>query len=384
VRIVIDARPALDPRRTGVGRYTRQLIRHLPFADPSSEIVAWYLHAKGLFRHHRFFDDGAANLTERASRFPARVFEPVASRVGMPKVEWLTGPFDAVIGTNFLPPATASEGAVLVVHDLAFERFPETAPQIDARWRRRFDRWLKRCSAVIVPSASTRDDLMSMHRVPEARVHVVHHGIEPFSTPKAEKIMKTKRRFHIDGPYVFFLGGIEPRKNLHALVEAFSRVATDDAGLVIAGGPVRWIPQAEVRLREMVAELPEGVRRRIVFTGYVADEHANALMAGAEVLAYPSLYEGFGFPVLEAMSAGVPVLTSDASSLLEVAGDAAVLVDPHDTEAITDGLRRLLRDEELRARLRAAGLERVRAFTWPETARRTAEVLHGGRPSSHG
>jgi glycosyltransferase involved in cell wall biosynthesis len=383
LRIVNDARPAHDPRRTGVGRYSRQLIRHLPFADPSSEIVAWYLHAKGLFRHHRFFDDGAANLTERASRFPARVFEPVASRVGMPKVEWLTGPFDAVIGTNFLPPATASEGVVLVVHDLAFERFPETAPQIDARWRRRFDRWLKRCSAVIVPSAATRDDLMSVHRVPEARVHVVHHGIEPFAAPGADAVAATKRRFHIDGPYALFLGGIEPRKNLGALVEAFSRVPTD-AWLVIAGGPVRWIPQSEARLRQSVSTFPSDVRERIVFTGYVSDERTTALMAGAELLAYPSLYEGFGFPVLEAMSAGIPVLTSDASSLPEVAGDAAVLVDPHDTDAIADGVRRLLEDEELRARLRAAGLERVRAFTWPETARRTAEVLHGGSPSSHG
>jgi glycosyltransferase involved in cell wall biosynthesis len=383
VRIVIDARPALDPRRTGVGRYTRQLIRHLPFADPSSEIVAWYLHAKGLFRHRRFFDDGAANLTERASRFPARVFEPVASRLTVPKVEWLTGPFDSIIGTNFLPPATSSDGAVLVVHDLAFERFPETAPQIDARWRRRFDRWLKRCSAVIVPSASTRDDLLSMHRIPEARVHVVHHGIEPFATPSADAIAKTKRRFRIDGPHILFLGGIEPRKNLGALVEAFARVPTD-AWLVIAGGPTRWIPQAEVRLRETVAALPGGVRERLVLTGYVTDAQANALMAGAELLAYPSLFEGFGFPVLEAMSAGVPVLTSDASSLPEVVGDAAVLVDPHDTDAIADGMRRLLEDDRLRSRVRAAGLERVRSFTWPETARRTVEVLHGGAPSSHG
>ena len=383
MRIVIDARPALDPRRTGVGRYTRQLIRHLPFADPSSEVVAWYLHAKGLFRHHRFFDDGAGNLTERASRFPARVFEPVASRIAMPKVEWLTGPFDTVIGTNFLPPATASDGAVLVVHDLAFERFPHTAPQIDARWRRRFDRWLKRCSAVIVPSTATKGDLLSMHRVPEARVHVVHHGIEPFATPDADAIAATKRRFHIDGPYAMFLGGIEPRKNLGALVEAFSRVPID-AQLVIAGGPVRWIPQAASRLRATVAALPADVRERIVLTGYVTEQHATGLMAGAELLAYPSLYEGFGFPVLEAMAAGVPVLTSDASSLPEVAGDAALLIDPHDTDAISEGLRRLFEDDRLRSRLRAAGLERARAFTWPETARRTAEVLHGGAPTSHG
>lgn len=373
MRIAIDARPALDPRRTGVGHYTRQMIRHLPDADPLPEYVAWYLHAKGLFTRRRFFQGIAPNLTERASRFPARVFQPLSWRLGVPRLEWLLG-FDALLATNFLPPATKSRGVVLVVHDLAFERFPETAPQIDRRWRRRFARWLRRSAGVIVPSESARADLLAGRDVDASRVHVIPHGVEPFPDVPPTEVDRVRARFGIGGRYALFVGGIEPRKNLEGLVEAFGTADTD-AWLVVAGGPVSWIPEAERRLRAAVAALPESVGRRVVLTGYVSEADKRALLSGAEALAYPSLYEGFGFPVLEAFAAGVPVLTSNAASLPEVAGSAALLVDPDDPEAIRRELERLLADPGLRDGLRRAGLERVRRFTWEETALRTAEVL---------
>lgn len=374
MRIAIDARPALDRTRTGVGHYARQMIRHLPAVDPLPEYVAWYLHARGLLRRRRFFGGVAPNLSEHASRFPARVFQPVSWRLGVPRLEWLGLDFDALLATNFLPPATRSRGVVLVVHDLAYERFPETAPQMDARWRRSLRRWLGRCAAVIVPSESTRADLLGHHEVDAARVHAIAHGVEPFAPPGQAEVERVRRRFAIGGPYALFVGGIEPRKNLHGLLEAFRRVHAN-AWLVVAGGRVNWIPGETGRLETAVASLPREVRSRIVMTGYVSDADKRALLAGAEVLAYPSLYEGFGFPVLEAFSAGVPVLTSNTSSLPEVAGDAAVLVDPRDPGGIADGLDRLLADEGLRARLRDSGSERARSFTWDEAARRTAQVL---------
>lgn len=375
MRIAIDARPALDARRTGVGHYARQIVRHLPVADPVPEYVAWYLHARGVFRRRRFFEGIASNLAEHPSRFPARVFQPVSWRLGVPRLEWLGVRFDALLATNFLPPPTASAGVVLVVHDLAYERFPETAPQMDARWRRRFHRWLGRSAAVIVPSKSARRDLLERHdEVDPSRVHPIAHGAEPFAPPPRPEIDRLRERFGIGGRYALFLGGIEPRKNLHGLVEAFRRADTD-AWLVLAGGRTNWIPGEADRLSARVAALPERVRRRVVLTGYLSDRDRDALLAGAEVLAYPSLYEGFGFPVLEAFAAGVPVLTSTASSLPEVAGDAALLVGPHDPGAIAHGLERLLGDDGLREGLRRAGRERVRTFTWAETARRTAEVL---------
>lgn len=385
MRAVIDARPALDPRRTGVGHYTQQLIRHLPHADPDSEYVAWYLHARGLLRPRSFFAGvKAPNLSEKAARFPARVFGPMSSRLGVPRVEW-SAEFDVLLATNFLPPATRSPGVVMVVHDLAYERLPETAPHMDDRWRRRFDGWLRRAAGVLVPSNSTKRDLLDAHPIDEDKVHVTPLGVDmaAFAPAPPEAVDAVRRKYGIDQPYALFVGGLEPRKNLEALVRAFAMTAPGTR-LVIAGGPVRWDPRASDRLEASVADLESAARARIVRTGYVSDREKVALMTGAELLAYPSLYEGFGFPVLEGFAAGLPVLTSNVSSLPEVAGDAAVAVDPHDLEAIAAGIEQLFGDADLRAMLSAAGLTRASRFTWEATARCTADALHAAREVARG
>jgi glycosyltransferase involved in cell wall biosynthesis len=361
-----------------VGQYARQLIRHLPFADPDDEYVAWYLHARGLLRPRRFFSDvHARNLTEKASRFPARVFQPASYRLGIPRVEWLVD-FDLFVATNFLAPATAhADRVVPIVHDLAFQHFPESAPHIDERWRRRFAATLAESPAIIVPSVSAADDLRDTFGAADDRVHVVHHGVdaEAFAPVQEATIDAVRRRHGIPGPYVLFVGGIEPRKNLEHLVKAFAKSDARQLSLVLAGGPVRWFPEATEHLDATIELLPEGVRDRIVRTGYVSEHDKVALLSGATVLAYPSHYEGFGFPVLEGFAAGVPVLTSNVSSLAEVAGEAAVLVDPADIDAIAAALSEMVADEDLRAVLSAAGVARASRFTWEATARATAIVL---------
>ncbi|MBI3648719.1 MAG: glycosyltransferase family 4 protein [Actinobacteria bacterium] len=376
---MVDARPALDPRRTGVGHYALEILRHLPAADPDNRYVAWYLHARGLLRPRRFFAGVGPNLTERASRLPARVFQPVSWRLQLPRVEWLAGEFDLLLATNFVPPPTASRGVVMVVHDLAFRLFPETAPHHDARWHRRFEEALARAALLIVPSASTERDLCGRYPVAD-RVVAIHHGVDAheFRPASSEDVARVRRAFGIDGPYALFVGGLEPRKNLEALVRAFASVPAP-ARLVIAGGPVRWDPGAADRLDAAIAGLPPPVGERVVRAGYVSEPDKAALLSGATVLAYPSLYEGFGFPVLEGFAAGVPVLTSSVSSLPEVAGDAAVLVDPRDADAIGAELARLFEDEDLRNVLRAAGHARVAGFTWEATARATADALRRAR-----
>ena len=171
------------------------------------------------------------------------------------------------------------------------------------------------------------------------------------------------------------MGGIEPRKNLPRVVEAFATLG-EDVALVIAGGSVHWNPEGRDLLRQALETLPADVRRRISLTGYVSDPQKVALLADAVALVYPSLYEGFGLPVAEALASGTPVLTSNVSSLPEVTGEDAVLVDPDDVEAIAEGMRRLLGDEGLRRRLSQAGPRRAARFTWEETARSTAAALH--------
>ena len=374
MRVVLDARPALDPIGTGVTHYTRRIVEHLPRADPSSDFVAWYLHARGLFRSRTFFDDAGPNLVERPSRFPARIFQPLSWRIGFPRVDRLVGGFDLFVATNFLPPPTGSPGKIVqVVHDLAFDAFPETAPHIDPRWRRRFRSMLEEAAGAIVPSAAVADDLVAGYPIGMDRVHVVHHGVDPFEPSTPDEVRRVPAALGIEGRSVLFVGGIEKRKNIVNLVRAFGR-AVEPATLVIAGGAVRWDPRAGADVDAAISALPKG--RRVVRAGRVSERDKRALLSVASVLAYPSLAEGFGFPVLEGFAAGVPVLTSNVSSLPEVAGGAALLVDPSDPDAIAEGLDRLLSDEALRPALVRAGRERVALFTWDACARGTADVLH--------
>jgi glycosyltransferase involved in cell wall biosynthesis len=382
VRFLVDARPALDPRRTGVGHYAANVVRHLPGAAPDDEIVAWYLDVRGVVRRGPRFP-GVARLTERATRLPTRFFQPFSWRTGLPRVEWLAGRSDAILASNFLPPPTRISGVVPVVHDLAFDLYPETAPHVDRRWRERFARQLESAPRVIVPSGATRDDLVKLHEVDPARIDVIHHGTDAHAFRRAPDGLVDEVRGHygIEGPYVLFLGGLEPRKNLEALVRAFGK-ASVDVSLVIAGGKVRWFPEAADEVEKAIEDMPVAVRARIVRTGYLRRKEKLALLSGAQVLAYPSLYEGFGLPVLEAFAASIPVLTSNLSSLPEVAGDAAMLIDPHDPAAMAEGLEQLCHDEDLRRVLTAAGTARVASFTWDRTARATADTLRRAAEAS--
>jgi glycosyltransferase involved in cell wall biosynthesis len=238
---------------------------------------------------------------------------------------------------------------------------------------------LNAAPGVIVPTEAVRQDVIVFApSIDPDRVHVVHHGVEQsaFTAAPQPVIDDVRRRFGIGGRYALFIGGIEPRKNLVALVRAFGSTADRETWLVMAGGAVNWFPEAPLEVDAAVAALPPEARARVVRTGYISDPDRVALLSGADLLAYPSLAEGFGFPILEAFAANVPVLTSNTSSLPEVAGDAAVLVDPADTASIAAGLDELFADADLRAMLRAKGLARVTGFTWERCAKATAEALH--------
>ena len=379
MRVTIDARAAVFPERTGVGTYVRQMLRWLPRVDPEDRFTAWYLNARGLLGGPRRFlrEVEAGNLRERWVPIPARWFETASERWELPRLEWLTR-FDVLFAPNFVPPPTGTGRLVLTVHDLAFKRFPETAPQTTRWWLRRLDRAVARAARILVPSEATRRDLTELLGVDPGRVAVTPLAVDPavYRPAPAAEVERVRRVFGLAGPFILFVGGIEPRKNLARLVESFGRLPADlDVGLVLAGGGVAWNPEGRGELDAALRSLPDPIAARVVRTGYVDEADKVALLTAAEVLAYPSRYEGFGLPVLEAMACGTPVLTSDSSALPEVAGDAAVMVDPEDADRIAEGLERVIRDGELRERLRAAGERRAAGYRWEDTARRTAEVL---------
>jgi glycosyltransferase involved in cell wall biosynthesis len=379
MRVLVDARPAVTWDKTGVGFYAWHLLRLLPAVDPSTTYVAWYLSATAAFRpwrRHRFFPD-VPRLRERWTPIPATWFERLSQRYELPRIEWFHR-FDVLWAPNFVPPPTARSRVVLTVHDLAFRLHPHTAPMATRRWLERFDRALGGAAHVIAVSGRTRDDLLNLYEVDPARVSVVPLGVDhrTYRPPHPQAVEAVRRRFGIDGPYLLSLGGIEPRKNLPGILAAFASLGDGSwPSLVIAGSSVAWNPEGRRLLDAALEVLPPAARRRVVITGYVPEEVKPALIGGAEALVYPSMYEGFGLPVIEAMACGTPVLTSDRSALPETAGGAAMLVDPTDALAIADGIRKLLEDEALRQRLRAAGERRAEAFSWTEAARRTAEVL---------
>jgi glycosyltransferase involved in cell wall biosynthesis len=222
-------------------------------------------------------------------------------------------------------------------------------------------------------SAATRDDLVATLDVPAAKVSVVHHGVRPVACLADSERRDRRERLGITQPYVLFVGTVQPRKNLQRLIRAFAHVVA--AGLphrLVIVGRMGWLTEP-IRAEVVALDLTD----RIHFAGYVPDDDLPALYCGADAFAFPSLYEGFGMPVLEALACGVPVVASDTTSLPEIVGDAGVLIDPLDEAAIGDALVRVLADASLRARLAVAGPERAAHFSWERCARETLAVLEG-------
>ncbi len=264
-------------------------------------------------------------------------------------------------------PGVADIPAVVTIHDLGYLRFPGSHPFID----RLYLDWSTRHSArtarrVIAVSQATADDLIGLNGIPRQKVRVVYSGIDV-----AMEAAPLPERFGISGPYILHVGSLHPRKNLARLVEAFALIkdTLDDLQLVLAGRP-GWEYD---RLLETIDGL--GLAGRVILPGYVSSEERSSLYQGAQVYAFPSLYEGFGFPALEAMAYGAPVVCSNTSSLPELVADAALTVDPLDAQGWAEAIRRLLVDETLRRDLVQRGLRRVELFSWETCARSTLDVL---------
>jgi glycosyltransferase involved in cell wall biosynthesis len=262
----------------------------------------------------------------------------------------------------------------MTIHDTTLWMFPRYHPRRRLlAMRPLIPLAARRAAAIIAVSAATRRDLLRILKVPEHKVHVIHEAPGRQFRPLAgtEALERVRAHYGLPASFVLYVGTIEPRKNLPRLLRAFQLVRQQGfpTHALVLVGHRGWKDAAVMRMVEDL-ELDGTVR----LLGYVPTDDLVALYNLAEVLAFPSLYEGFGLPVVEAMACGTPVLTSPRGSLAEVAGDAAEFVDPLDVESIGDGLRRLLSDSNRRAELRATGLARAARFRWDETAARTRRV----------
>ncbi len=257
---------------------------------------------------------------------------------------------------------------VITIHDLTFFHNPSWYRYERAHYYRwSVARSAKQASRIITVSTASANEICKILGVPADRIDVVYNGVDERYTPRNEgEQLAAQGKYRLPDRYFLFVGTIEPRKNVARIIQAWSKVAGDiKEDLVIAGregwkvGPIR-----------LEAELA-GQSKRIHFPGFIADDDLPAIMSGATALVYPSLYEGFGIPVAEAMACGIPVLTSNVSSLPEVAGDAALTVDPTDVDGLAESIRTLAGDEALRADLSEKGLKRATRYTWSKAAELT-------------
>ncbi|HMK10588.1 MAG TPA: glycosyltransferase family 1 protein, partial [Acidimicrobiales bacterium] len=286
-----------------------------------------------------------------------------------PRVESATGPVDLVHATTLIVPPT-SNPLVVTVHDLAFL---DDRGQLTSRgnrfMRRGLDLARRHADLVLCSSEATRRDCVDAG-LDESRLRVVLLGADA-APSSLDAIAAARARFGLQRPYVAWVGTVEPRKNVGVLLRAFALVAADhpDHELVLIGPP-GWGPQAD----ELLAPVDAATRARVRVLGFVGDDDRDAVVAGAAAFCYPSLREGFGLPVLEAMGQGTPVVTSAGTSTAEVAGAAGVLVDPVSPDAIADGLRRVIDDDAFADRLSAAGRARAGELTWERCAEQTFTV----------
>jgi glycosyltransferase involved in cell wall biosynthesis len=278
-----------------------------------------------------------------------------------PRVERATGRVDVIHATAIaMPPRSAP--IVFTMHDLAFRRFPQHFTRAGLRFfNRNLELARREADLVLCVSLATLADCGDAG-FEASRLRHVPLGVDA-KPADAAAVDRVRRTYALERPYVLWTGTMEPRKNLAGLLEAYGRLDAD-VDLVLVG-PRGWKEDLPRRL----AALPAPARRRVRLLGFVPRDDLGPLYAGAAVFCFPSLLEGFGFPVLEAMAQGTPVVTSDGTSTAELAGDAGLLVDPRDSEAIADALERVLGDSDVAERLRRAGPARAAVYTWTRTAR---------------
>ena len=363
MRIAIDARKLHD---YGIGTYVRNLVRQLARQANDDHYVL-------LCR-----PDDEAFVRELGPRF-----EPLVEHAGHYSIrEQISVPMtlrrariDLFHAPHYVVSPLTTQPTVVTIHDCIHLRFPQYLPNRAARlYAKTMMRMAaRRARRVLTVSQASKEDILRYLHVPAEKVEVIYNALDErlAAPPTSEDIARVRERFQLTSPFLLYSGNIKPHKNIDRLIEAFAILhgrGVTNAKLLILGDEISKYPN----LRRMVHRFQ--LHQHVRFLGFVPDATLAALYRLADLFVFPSLYEGFGLPPLEAMAAGTPVITSNVSSLPEVVGDAAILIDPTDAGAIADAMARVLGDAALRAELIRRGHERVKMFSWERSVARTREV----------
>jgi glycosyltransferase involved in cell wall biosynthesis len=364
--IGLDASRATSTRRTGTETYSLHLIREL--------LACGRDHGFRLYFNQPPSPGLLAGGQQRVMPFP-RLWTHL-------RLSWemLRRPPDVLFVPAHVLPLIHPRRSVVTVHDLGYHHYPEAhtlSQNLYLRWSTRFN--AAAASRILADSEATRRDLVQIYRVPQEKIVVVYPGRDESLAPVIDPAIRAaiRARYGLGEAYLLYVGTLHPRKNLVRLVQAFGQLVRADAGrsavshlqLVLTGQKGWLYDEIWSQVRQLALE------DRVVLTGYVPEADLPPLLSTALAFVFPSLYEGFGLPVLEAMACGTPVVCSQSSSLPEVAGDAALLVDPLDTEALAAALGRIVADEGLRQALIERGFRQMTRFSWRRCARETLAVL---------
>ncbi len=353
-----------DYRAAGVSVYTHMLLESLPRVCPKHQYLSF----------HGRDASPVKDVEAVVSRLnTARPVLRIAWEQAVLPFELRRHSIDLVHGTVNVLPVLNRKASVVTVHDLAFMRRPETF-HLTRRWylQAAVADSARRATRLIAVSENTRRDLIDVFSIPEKRIDVVYSGVsDHFRARPSEDLTAFRRQTMAGRPYLLHVGTLQPRKNIDVLIRAYAELRVSDGiphalALVGARG---WMYQS---LFDLVVTLH--LEDHVHFIDYVAPDRLPLWYNCADLFVYPSAYEGFGLPVLEAMACGVPTITSDASSLSELAGQACLTVEPGSQEALQMAMARVLRDSGLQSTMRVMGLERAKLFSWEETARQTVKV----------
>ena len=369
MRIGLDGYPLAEPL-TGVGHYTLELARALArnFPRDEFELVS-----------QKPFNPAAIGEIQHESIPNLRLTEAKSSTlrghwwsVGLPMYARRAG-FDLFHGTNFEVPLWKRRRTVLTIHDLSTMLYPETHRASAVRRARvRLPLAAKIAGAIITPTEAVRQEVCARLKAKPGKVTAIHEAPRrTFGPMTKEETVAIRKRLRVEEEFLLFVGTLEPRKNLLTTLRAFEEVINRTSArpqLVIAGG-AGWLIDETLALINLAS-----LKDRILLTGYLHDEDLRALYSACRAFVYPSLYEGFGLPPLEAMACGAPVIASRISALQETLGDAAILVEPLDVQTLSRTINEVLKDERRRAAMREAGIKHAEKFSWDEAARRTHKV----------
>ena len=356
----IDASRALTDAPTGTEYYSRALINALLRLDTN---IFFRLYTRAI-PPQNFFPP-ATNYEIRAIPFP-RLWTHLRLAY-----EMLTCPPDALFVPAHVLPPIHPRHSIVTVHDLGYKFFPDAHPLLQRAYLDFSTRWnVRHASVVVADSAATRDDIVKFYKTPREKIRVVYpsYNAQVFKTSSEREIERVRAKYALASPYIISVGTIQPRKNYARVIEASAALPSEHSLVIV--GKKGWLSDSILaRARGL------DMTHRVIFLDYVPIQDLPALYAGARLAVFPSLYEGFGFPALEAQACETPLVCSNASALPEVAGDGALYFDPRNVTEMTRAMELVLNDETLRANLIARGRENIKRFSWERAAREIVEIV---------